>query len=244
MPNDIIKADNTQSLNAYLKSTTAMQYLSFKQGIYATKDQEFPLKTRFRAERKSHEVGWQLWGPDGRPETLAMGRIHDGYIAPSRNDMGYLDKSLWDVSKLDGKPRDPVQPVDRMTFIAEDNAKYIFSTSSWGGRVGLGKLEQDVLDDGGQRDAIIELSLDRVKNSFGGYNFQPRFPVVDWVGDMPPEPAALPVKKSASEIVGDSVNDTSPAPVPARDETIGQVKPHKRVGADSNPNDDFPSNLK
>lgn len=222
MVNDIIKTDQRQALNAYLKSTTSAQYLSFKQGIFGTKDQEFPLKTRFRAKPKEHETGWQLWGLEGTPpEMLTIGRIHDGYIAPSRNDMGYHDKDLWEISKLDGKPKDPVQPIDRMPFVAEDNTGYIFNTSSWGGRVGLGKLEQDVLDDGGQRDPIVELGIERVKNSFGGYNFQPRFNVVGWAGD--PAPAVAPVNppslpgKSASiaEAISDEIDDVSPPPKPA-----------------------------
>jgi hypothetical protein len=208
-------------------------------GEYVVGEDAIAFGTRFRVKLQQHKIGWKRW-KNNAPTENVMGYLHQGFLAPDRNSLGHLDETVWELGQ-NREPRDPFQQSDEVPFVADDGQEYLFATGTFGGRRALVQLEKAFKVDGMRRDPVVELGSERSRTSKGAIYHRPIFHVVGWMtDDLPAEQSyqpMLPAKKTASEIVGDSIDDVSPV---SKDVTVGKVKPAKRPPADSNPSDPIP----
>jgi hypothetical protein len=128
---------------AYGAAATRRQgeLLKFSRGDFlaGTNNELVPIGTKMVANMGEATIGWQRWEAN-KPTEQRMGRIVDGFVPPTRRDLGDLDEDLWERDD-EGKPRNPWQytsqvPVCRL----EDGKQYLFTTSSDGGNKAVGSL--------------------------------------------------------------------------------------------------------
>jgi len=113
---ELVKSES--ALSDYLASS-GVPLLVFRQGDFSSGDTEIALGTRFVARPIEHRIGLQRW-EDKKPAESRMGYLHEGFIIPARSSLGFLDESQWELDQ-NGKPRDPWQSSESITFIADDN---------------------------------------------------------------------------------------------------------------------------
>jgi hypothetical protein len=85
----------------------AGRLMKFSKGDYSVEDEEIPLGSKFVAVMDELHVGWVKW-VDGRVEDQVMGRVHDRFVVPPRENLGDLDEAEWGFDPS-GRPRDPWQ---------------------------------------------------------------------------------------------------------------------------------------
>jgi len=74
--------------------------------------------------------GWVKFNGAGQPPTRHMGGMFNGYVPPSRGELGDDDPTLWEVG-LSGKPQDPWKAQALLPLKEVDGDRlYIFQTSS------------------------------------------------------------------------------------------------------------------
>ena len=85
-------------------------------------------------------VGYVKFNGEGEPPDRVMGLLYDGFVMPSRETLGDLDQTEWQLG-LDGRPADPWQHHQCLVLQRGDTAElFTFVTSSVTGRRAVGNL--------------------------------------------------------------------------------------------------------
>ena len=143
--NEIIKRNQTEVsiaqddpflayADSVAQSNIVGKLLKFSKGDWMAgqDNEEVPDGTKFVINIDELLVGWQRW-EDSKPVDQRMGRVIDRFQKPTRQSLGYLDRSEWELD-AGGKPRDPWVLTNYILFKGvHDNELYTFSTSSGGG---------------------------------------------------------------------------------------------------------------
>jgi len=178
-------------------------YLKFSKGDYLLGQAEEEVKegTRAAANMAEFTIGWVKW-KDKRPVERRMGLLAQGYKPEPRNALGDLDETQWDTDK-DGKPQDPWQMTNELPLVTLDGEEQMtFSTSSRGGIGALGLLCKEYGKEYRLREGkvpVIELAVDSYKHTDYGKVYVPKFPIVDWIDNVAPAPAASGEAEEARE---------------------------------------------
>jgi hypothetical protein len=194
--NSIAKTDNhvpaTQgNVDPFLsygqETTTGTPFLKFIKGeyLFGTDDEKLPLGTRLAPNMAELKTGWLKWR-DGEPVDERMACVASGERAPVREELGDLDKNLWDTDD-GGALVDPWQVTNVLRLKSpETGAEFVFSTSSKGGIGAIGKLCTAY---GGERHKhdgklpVIELQIGSyLHRRYGEVKF-PKFPIVGWADE-------------------------------------------------------------
>jgi hypothetical protein len=133
------------------------------------------------------QIRWQ----DNRPVEQVMGLMAAGFVSPSRESLGYLDKTQWELDAK-GEPRDPWQEGLYLPMATVNGeAVFTFTTSSDGGRR---RAVAPLTREYGQRirqypDEIPVVRLDQdsymhPNRNIGRVKF-PQFPITRWVKAEP-----------------------------------------------------------
>jgi hypothetical protein len=132
----------TRYFNEVAPSGMAGRGVKWKDDWYVTTDdgQKLPDSAEYVCLADETMVGWIKWGGTGEMPEKIMGLLFDGFEMPSRESLGDLDQSAWDVG-LSGQPQDPWQ--HQQMVVLQDRATaelFTFITSSVTGRKAVGTL--------------------------------------------------------------------------------------------------------
>jgi hypothetical protein len=134
--------------------------------------------------------GWIRW-QDNHPVEHVMGLMATGFVRPSRESLGHLDETQWELNNKD-EPRDPWREGLYLPMVTVDGETvFTFATSSDGGRRrGVAPLCREY----GQRIRqhpdelpVVRLEQDSYlhsKRNIGRVKY-PQFPVARWVKAEP-----------------------------------------------------------
>jgi hypothetical protein len=200
-------------------SAIAGELLRFTKGRFVCGEEKrtVPVGTEFVVNMTELWTGWQRWF-NGNLVEHRISRVIDREPRILRDELGHMDESAWETGP-DGQPKDPWSQVQRLVM-REANGKrrlVTFTTSSWGGRVALGKLCQDF---DAERDEhpggaypVVQLGVFLQRHKQFGEIPQPRFDVVGWqmwdggeaprIKVDPDDPRTLVGRKIDDEIPGD-----------------------------------------
>ena len=133
----------TEHADAALTGSIDGTLLKFVKGDYfagaGTDSRQIAVGTRLIANLDSFKIGWIRWS-NGKPVEKRMGRIVDRFKPAERSDLGYDDKSLWEVSDK-GEPKDPWEETSELVLAnPETREVFTFSTATYGGRKALNHL--------------------------------------------------------------------------------------------------------
>jgi hypothetical protein len=163
--------------------------VKFKKDKFVTAgDAELPLGAQFVAYCADWQRGWVKF-VDGELVEKRIGRVADRFKVPERDELGDLEKSLWDKDD-DGVPQDPWSfqhylPLENITT----GERFVFVSSSVGGGIGVEML----CDKWARRLSSGLFGLPTVKLATGEFRTKkygavkrPHFEVVSWDDDEPP----------------------------------------------------------
>lgn len=183
------------------------QFLSFKNGewLYGMNQEVLPIGTKVAVNMLGMRTGWRRWESrqvvDDRTSLLT-----DRQPPLPRSALGDNDQSLWE--KLEGRPRDPWAMTMIVEMVDGSGEKYIYSTSSFGGRKCLNELCVSFGKERRLRPGqvpIVELGADTYDHKSYGRTWEPILKIVQWahegslevVEDTPPLPPSGPPAEEA-----------------------------------------------
>ncbi len=149
---------------------------------------EIPEGTKLIAGMDTLRVGWQKWEAQ-RPTGQRLGLLVDGFVPPSREELGDDNEDLWERDD-EGKPRDPWTATNFLQLIGPTNHEkvFTFTTSSKGGLGAIAKLCREygrgIQREGrGEQYPLVRLdtgSYQHRDRGLGRIKF-PAFALVGWV---------------------------------------------------------------
>jgi hypothetical protein len=155
--------------------------LKFSKGKYFVGDDEIAIAREMIAHPASLARGWVKFA-DGKLVEQRIGKIADGFVEPSREDLGDTDQGKW-TKDATGKG---VDPWSRQWYLpiedAESGELYVFVTSSQGGRSAIGALCNVAGRNMYKGQPVIKLGIESYKHRTFGRIDKPAFPVVSWTG--------------------------------------------------------------
>jgi hypothetical protein len=207
MANEIAKLDERNIWEQYgdeeSRSTIIGKILKLaKSGEFTAgqEQEEVPLGTQLIANMNSIRIGWIKW-VDAEVAGREMGYLGE-YKPPSREELGDLDKDLWEDPK-----KDPWQKVNEIIMFDPDSEElYTYSASSKGGIGAVAELNKTygrhVRLHGGGVFPVVKLEVGSYMHSNRSYGkiYFPKFTVVDFV--KPPKPL-LEAQPNAEEVEED-----------------------------------------
>lgn len=166
--------------------TIVGKILKFSKGDYTAgqHDEEVATGTRMVADMDELMVGWVKWS-GGKPAEHRMGRVADAFQAPTRKDLGDLDKGEWETDDK-GEARDPWQFSNYLITMDSSGQLYTLTTSSRGGLNAIGELCKHfgkMMRQKPDEFPVIELGVDSYKHSNKSYGkiYVPMFKIVGWM---------------------------------------------------------------
>jgi hypothetical protein len=181
-----------------------------KEGQFVTADDGEPIPegAEFVAIADMTLIGWIKFNGEDAPPDRHQGLLYDNYIMPSRESLGDLDPTRWELG-LDGQPQDPW--AHQMCLVlqhCDTREMFTFSTQSKTGRRAVGNLLKHY--ERMQRSGSSEYPVVRLKP--GGYPHRDErigwvaVPVFVAVGRAPRESAIRP-DTSPSADLDDAIPD-------------------------------------
>jgi hypothetical protein len=163
--------------------------LRFKDGDYLYRsgdaEPEVGKDTELVVSVDSLEHGWIKW-IDKRPVERKMGLVVEGFRAPTRPELGDMDKDMWPRDERTDKPIDPWQRTvhvvmyDRTRDADSEDGLFTFVTSSHGGRRAIQDLAKQAKKHMDQ-NPVVRLEEDVYTHSKLGYRIKvPVFKIVSW----------------------------------------------------------------
>jgi len=107
--------------------------LKYVKGVWSVTDEQVPLGTKYVAFIDALERGFIKFNEDEAPE-VCLGKVKFGKDKlPKRQDLGDLDPDKWEI--VDGKPKDPWQPIMQLPLSPIDRfgELVVFSAIGEGG---------------------------------------------------------------------------------------------------------------
>jgi hypothetical protein len=190
MGNEVAKAqlpaeyrDYTQAfLDALAASPVPL--LKFKKGKYFVQDVEVPLGSKFIAYCGDWVRGWVKF-VDGELVDKKIGRVADRFVVPERDELDDRDPINWSKDD-DGEPIDPWVRQDYLPLESSDSGeRFLFVTSSFGGRIGVEILCQRWVRNITKGRPTIKLEVGEFSTKRYPRIPRPDFVIVDWDGDAP-----------------------------------------------------------
>src|SRR5262249_10426666 len=158
------------------------RFLKFKKTKFLCGDDQIPLGREYIADATDWRRGWMKFR-DGEVADQRIGRIADGFKAPERDELGDLDQAQWETGS-DGKPRDPWVLQDLLPLEdAETGERYIFVTSSFGGRIAGEALCKRWARNANKGLPTVKLATAEFTTKAYGAITRPDFPIVGWEKD-------------------------------------------------------------
>lgn len=188
MTSDLAVTSASSPWAAFAASTQASgiagELLTFAKGKWRVGESKATPMPDLKLVCHMHEIweGYLRW-EDGKPVDTRIVRIGQPHI--NREDLGDDDESTWPLD-AQGVAQDPWQPVTRIIMRDLNDAGKLltFTTSSFGGRKGIGALCATYHNEKLKREEglfpVVKLASGVMKSKkFGDIDF-PRFEVVDW----------------------------------------------------------------
>ena len=163
--------------------------LKFRKGRFhfGQDDTEIPLGTQLVANMPGLKVGHVRW-QDLRPTDEAMVLVAEGLTPQRRNELGDLDRELWEVGD-NGESKDPWQFTNHLPLKdPETGEEFLFASSSRGGIGAIGALCKVYGQQFRQKPGmlpVIELRASDYAHSNKAYGRidVPVFELVGWIGE-------------------------------------------------------------
>jgi hypothetical protein len=153
--------------------------LKYKQGEWLINEGEVSRDEEFRVELHNLKRVWER-----RCEKKIVDKIAArlGEKLPTRDELGFDDKSRWEPG-LDGfTPQDPWELCHYVGFTRQrDGAQFVYKTSSEGGRRALGTLAYVGSRKEDQLPIVCLHSGSYISKKFGNKVFVPAFAIKRWV---------------------------------------------------------------
>lgn len=140
-----------------------------------------PLLSKFVADLRNVQVGWIRW-ESKKPAEHMMGRVADGYRAPTRASLGFNDKAEWETDD-NGKPNDPWQQTSLLFLMDTEGEIYTYSPSSAGGRnavINLCGAYGKLMRQHPGELPVIEIGVDSYRHETYGKTFVPVVKIIGW----------------------------------------------------------------
>jgi hypothetical protein len=156
-----------------------------KAGSEDEKDSEIGRDVQFTARPDLLTWCWTKWigqKPVDRSKFGTMMQVEP----PTRDQLGDLDNTKWEMDTRTNTPRDPWTYTLMLPLLDSDGEKFVFVTQSNGGIKELGALAsafiKHAFDHGGMEMPLVELSGDKYFNKkFSRYVHTPQINILDWV---------------------------------------------------------------
>jgi hypothetical protein len=174
--------------------------------VKTSNDEEVPVGTELICVYDQTQAGWIKFNGKGNPPDRQMGAIFDGFVPPTREELGNTDESLWERD-LSGRPADPWQ--HQMLLPLQDvetGELLIFATGSITGRRAVDNLlrhcERMRVRDPDHYPVIkLQTSGFQHRDERVGFVRTPAFPVVG----KTPKSGAAKIDTSASADLNDAI---------------------------------------
>jgi hypothetical protein len=174
--------------------------VKYTKGLYHMKDDEVPLGTEFIAHVE-HWVRGYVKFKGGSLIEHRVGRVTDGFVVPTREELDDTDPTLWEKSPS-GEPKDPWTKQSYLPL--EDLASgeiVTFVSGSFGGRQAISKLcSQASRHLATMGLPIIALGTESYKHKAYGRTDKPVFNIVRWASS-PSEDAPA----SRADVMDDAI---------------------------------------
>lgn len=183
------------------------ELLKFNKGdwLAGQNNDELDAGTRMIAAMDELMIGWLKW-EDGKPTDMKMGRVIEGFVPPSRKELGDTDEADWDVDD-DGKPKDPWTLTNYLILKEEDGDQlYTFAPSSKGGIGCIGKLSGiygKAMRQKPDQFPIVELRFDAYNHPNKAYG-RIKTPVLEVVGWAPKAPTLAAIVGEAEDAAAEN----------------------------------------
>jgi hypothetical protein len=188
--NTQLPAHTDDAVDVILRETARSNpQLRFKEGKYYIGEDEVELGHEYVADTMGWTRGYVKW-VDGLIAEARLDLVADGNPALTRQALGDLDESEWEVNEKTGQRMDPWQPQNILPLEDVETGEYlIFVTSSVGGRIAVERLCNSVSRQYKQKRQsglpVIRLAAKDMPTKFGGTKPRPEFPIVRW-HNLPP----------------------------------------------------------
>ena len=138
-------ADNRSARDQYLDeiapASIVGRMVKFKKGKFVLTDDDTEIgeDEDFICLADATMIGWVKFNKDAPPDRI-MGRWHDGFVMPEREELADLDESKWEPG-LDNKPADPWQHTIYLVLQKPATEEFFtFVASTVTGRRSVGNL--------------------------------------------------------------------------------------------------------
>jgi hypothetical protein len=156
--------------------------IRFSKGDYLCDKSVVPTGTDMVAAVDALVVGWVRWSGKQQVERR-LGRVSDGFREPSREELGHLDESQWEMDN-DGRPNDPWQKTRLLPLKRVSDGELFTLTLNGRGRGGeaVGRLAGAYGRSRNRTDSypIIKLGVDAYEHKQYGRIKFPVLPIVGW----------------------------------------------------------------
>jgi hypothetical protein len=157
--------------------------MKFKKSKFFIGDQELPIGRKFIAYAEDWRKDWVKFR-GGEVVDQRLGKVADGFESPERQELDDQDQATWEKGN-DGKPRDPWVAQDYLPLEdAETGERFLFVTSSAGGRIALDKLCARFARNIDKGLPTIKLGVADFPTKAYGPIPRPDFPIVAWERDV------------------------------------------------------------
>lgn len=169
------------------EAANAGAFLKFSKGEWQTGQNadEVALGRRLAANMAELSIGWIRW-VDGKPAERRMGLLAQGYKPEPRDQLGYLDQTLWETDEED-RPKDPWTFTNELPLAdPEDGEQMTYAASSKGGIGCIGNLCKAFARAPQRAEGLIpvlELGRDSYMHPVYKKTYVPVLTIVDWVAN-------------------------------------------------------------
>jgi hypothetical protein len=185
---------------AHDMTTGVGKLLKFVKGQYTTHTGEIPIGTSFVAHVDQISRGWiKFIGT--KLVDIRVYKVAEGRAFPTRDSLGDLDESKWEVDARTKAKRDPwvVQWYLPLSDLEGGGEMLTFVSSSTGGIGALGRLCNQYgrrVEHGERGLPVVSLASDSYSHKTFGNVLVPEFKVETWDDGVLPPPQIMAVSKA------------------------------------------------
>jgi hypothetical protein len=168
-------------LAAVAAEAQEMRLLKFVKGKWYVGDDELSLGREFIAHVPQLAHGMVKF-VDGKVAEQRVGIVADGFVLPSRDELGDIDSKNWETDHA-GAPRDPWCHQYYLPLEDNDTGElFTFVTGSQGGNSAIGKLTSQFVRNARNGLPRVRLATGSYKHKTFGRVEVPEFSVRGWTG--------------------------------------------------------------
>jgi hypothetical protein len=211
--NELVVQD-AKALSHFIAVATEAQaqarILKFVKGKYFVGEDEVPIGRQYVAHVLELRRGWVKF-KDGKVVDQRIGSVADGFNPPTRDELGDLDKTQWEIDG--GIARDPWRLQYFLVLEDVETGELLtFVTGSHGGRTAIGRLSGQFARNVRNGSPIVKLAASSYRHKLYGRVDVPEFTVTGWTGLA----ASLISGKAiaGAELIGASTRDDMDDDIP------------------------------